>query len=243
MKNKNISVIMAIVLCAFTISACGTTADQTTETGSSAEMSVSDEETDVNETTDDTSSDSSTEKTSESEVGSLDALADVEVDKGLFNVSLTIPSDFTGETTQEDLDKTVEEKGYKSATLNDDGSITYVMTKAQHKEMLDGVKEGLDQALNDMVGSENYPNITSITANENYTSFTITTKSATLDTSESLAVLGMYIYGGMYAVFSGEEVDNIHVDFVNADSGEIISSSDSSDMNNSSDSSSTGMSE
>jgi hypothetical protein len=94
-----------------------------------------------------------------------------------------------------------------------------------------------------MVGSENYPNITSITTNDNYTSFTITTKNATPDTSESFAVLGMYIYGGMYAVFSGEEVDNIHVDYVNADSGEIISSSDSSDMNNSSDSSSIGMSE
>lgn len=29
---------------------------------------------------------------------------------------------------------------------------------------------------------------------------------------------------------AGEEVDNIHVEFVNADSGEVISSGDSKDM-------------
>ena len=34
----------------------------------------------------------------------------------------------------------------------------------------------------------------------------------------------------MYAIFNGTKADDIHVDFVNADSGEIINSSDSSDM-------------
>lgn len=38
------------------------------------------------------------------------------------------------------------------------------------------------------------------------------------------------MYGGMYNVFNGTTVDNVHVDFVNADTGEIISSSDSKDM-------------
>ena len=34
----------------------------------------------------------------------------------------------------------------------------------------------------------------------------------------------------MYGIFAGEEADNVHVDFVNADSGEIISSANSEDM-------------
>lgn len=33
-----------------------------------------------------------------------------------------------------------------------------------------------------------------------------------------------------YHIFNGTTVDNIHVDYVNADSGEIISSADSKDM-------------
>ena len=48
--------------------------------------------------------------------------------------------------------------------------------------------------------------------------------------NESFSTMAFYMYGGMYNIFNGTEVDNIHVDFVNADSGEIISSSDSKNL-------------
>ena len=34
----------------------------------------------------------------------------------------------------------------------------------------------------------------------------------------------------MYAIYAGNSVDNIHVDFVNADTGNIIESGDSKDL-------------
>ncbi len=172
-------------------------------------------------------------ETSDDGMEQIEAVGDVDVDKGLFNVTLTVPKEFAGETTQEKLDETVKEKGYKSATLNSDGSVTYVMTKAQHKEMLTGIRESIDQSLAEMVGSSDYPNITNVEHNDNYTSFTITTKNAEPDTSESFSVMTLYMYGGMYGIFSGEKVDNVHVDFKNADSGEIIRSANSKDMGNS----------
>ncbi len=162
----------------------------------------------------------------------LEAIGDVDVDKDLFDVTLNIPKDFVGETTQEKLDKSVEEKGYKSATLNTDGSVTFVMTKAQHKEMVDEIKKSIDKSISDMVGSSDYPNITDITANDDYTKFTVTTKNEQPDLAESFAVMGLYTCGGMYGIFAGEKVDNIHVDFVNDASGEIISSADSKNMGN-----------
>lgn len=157
-------------------------------------------------------------------------IADIDVDKGLFNVTITVPKDLIGEITQAELDATVGEKGYKSATLNADGSVTYVMTKAQHKDAMDELKKSINESLAELVGSESTPNITSIEANDNYTVFTITTKNTSPDLIESFSALAMYMYGGLYAVYNGDTVDNIHVDFVNADSGEIISSADSRDM-------------
>ena len=107
------------------------------------------------------------------------------------------------------------------------------MNKEQHNELMVGIKESIDTSLAEMVGSENTPNITEVKANDDYTSFTITTKNTEPDLTESFSVLGLYMYGGMYAIFNGETVDNIHVDFVNADTGEIISSSNSADMDDS----------
>lgn len=163
------------------------------------------------------------------ETSTLDSIGAVKVEKELFDVNLTIPSDFVGETTQEELDKVAEEKGYKSVTLNEDGSATYVMTKSQHKDMMQSTSESIEESLNEMIGSEDYPNFTSIEHNDDFTEFTVTTKSTELDMNESFSVMSFYMYGGMYNIFNGTPADNVHVDFVNADSGEIIESSDSDD--------------
>ena len=104
------------------------------------------------------------------------------------------------------------------------------MSKSQHKKMMEELSDSINTALTDMVGSEDYPNFTDIKANDDFTQFTITTKSEELNLKESVSVMGFYMYGGMYNVFNGTTVDNVHVDFVNADTGEIISSSDSKDM-------------
>lgn len=155
----------------------------------------------------------------------------IEVDENLLTVELTIPSDFVGETTQEELNQTVEEeKGIKSITLNEDGSATYVMTKKKHKEMMSEMKTSIDEELQAMVGSEDYPNFTKVEANKDYTSFKITTTSTELDLAEAFSVMSFYMQGGLYNVFNGTPADNIHVDFVNATTGEVIESSDSSEI-------------
>lgn len=166
----------------------------------------------------------------EENVADINSLGDVEVEKELFDVNITVPADFVGEATQEELDKVAEEKGFQSITLNEDGSATYVMTKSQHKKLMEETATNINDQLQEMVGSEDYPNFTDIKANSDFTEFTVTTTSTELDLTESFSVMAFYMYGGMYAIFNGETVDNIHVDFINADTGNIISSSDSSDM-------------
>jgi hypothetical protein len=149
--------------------------------------------------------------------------------EGQKEIKLTIPSDFIEGQAQEDLDKQAKEYGYK-VKLNDDGSATYTMTQAQHKKIVSEMKDSLNDSLNEMIGSESYPNFTKIEANDNFTEFTVTTKSTELDFTESFSVLAFYMYGGMYNIFSGEEVDNVSVTFVNADSGQVIETANSSDM-------------
>ncbi|MBP5607535.1 MAG: hypothetical protein J6X66_04600 [Lachnospiraceae bacterium] len=225
MKKRVFAVIMAMTLVTSVFTGCGKEAGEAQSTSPAVENQV--EQSTVADEPTETATEA---ETSDDGMKQLEAIGDVDVDKGLFNVTLTIPKDFVGETTQEKLDESVKEKGYKSATLNSDGSVTYVMTKAQHEEMLVGIRESIDKSLSEMIGSSDYPNITNVEHNDNYTSFTITTKNAEPDMSESFSVMALYMYGGMYGIFSGEEVDNVHVDFKNADSGEIISSANSEDM-------------
>lgn len=220
MKKK---IYVALLIATFTLTSCGSSdkAAPPTEATSKKEETVP-QETDQPQSQEDNEAEESTSS-------NLDALGDIEVEKELFDVTLTIPSDYVGEASQDELDKQAQEYGYK-VVLNDDGSATYTMTKSQHKKMLSDLTENINSSLSEMVGSKEYPNITDISANKDFTSFTVTTKSTELDMGESFSVISLYMYGGMYNVFSGDEVDNIHVDFINADTGELITSSDSSDM-------------
>lgn len=153
----------------------------------------------------------------------------LEVDRGIFNVTITIPAEFMDEgKTQADYDAQAAENGYKSATLNDDGSVTFVMTRAQHEKMMEEARSSIEQSLSEMCNSEDYPSFVAIDTNSDYTEFTITTTSEELGLMEGISVLGFYLFGGMYNAFNGTPVDNIHVVFVNEATGAVISESNSS---------------
>lgn len=208
MKKRIVAMILAVSM--FSMTACGGSASENTSTAEAAS-----EETMVE---------------AESSEDSIPG-APLEVDKGLFNVEITVPSEYLGEdVTQEALDQEAKEKGYKQVILNEDGSATYVMSKSQHDEAMEELRSTLDEEFAAMVGSEDYPNFTDITHNDEYTKFTVTTTSTELSIMESVSVLVFYMAGGMYNAFNGTPADNINVEFINADSGEVVVNANSSEM-------------
>lgn len=155
----------------------------------------------------------------------------IEVDEGLLNVEITVPPDFLEEgTTQEDLDEAAKEDGIKSITLNDDGSATYIMSKSKHNEMMAGIRESIDESMAEMIDPETYPTFVEVTSNDDYTHFTVKLSSNEVGLSESISVLGFYMFGGLYNAFNGTPVDDVTVSFVNADTGDIIQEAHSSEM-------------
>lgn len=214
MKKTPASVI-SVLLCASLV-ACGTPAPASSTPSSSSVAASS-------------ASASSAASDPDSALSDLDSLGDIEVDKNLFDVEITVPADFVGETTQEELDAKAKESDIHSITLNEDGSATYVMSKAQHKKVLEELSASINETLAEMSTSGDFPTITNVSANDDFTNFTVTVSADELGLAESMSVIGLYMYGGLYGIFSGQTPDNIHVDFVNADSGEVISSADSSE--------------
>lgn len=207
--KRTLASVISVLLCASLV-ACGTPAPASS-TPSSSSVAVS------------SASDP------DSTLSDLDSLGDIEVDKNLFDVEITVPADFVGETTQEELDAKAKESDIHSITLNEDGSATYVMSKAQHKKVLEELSASINETLAEMSTSGDFPTITNVSANDDFTNFTVTVSTDELGLAESMSVIGLYMYGGLYGIFSGQTPDNIHVDFVNADSGEVISSADSSE--------------
>lgn len=165
------------------------------------------------------------------DMSELEAIGDVEVENGVLTVSITMPADLVDDaTTQEELDKGAGEY-YRNALLNEDGSVTYKMTKEQHRAMLDSITEGFDQTLQEMIDDNQTYSFAGIKHNENYTVFDVTEDSNTVGFTDSFSTFVFYMFSGMYNIFSGNEVENITVNFYGP-SGNLIQSSNSADMGN-----------
>lgn len=170
-----------------------------------------------------------TEDDLQSEMDELSAIGEVEVNNGILTVSLVVPKDFVGDVTQEELDQGAGDS-YVSAKLNDDGSVTYKMTKAQHKQMLLEMVGNIDSSLQDMIDDDNYT-FTDIKHNDDYTQFDVTLSGTELGLGDAFSTLAFYMYGGMYGIFSGHKAESVIVNFYDP-SGNIIQTSDSANAGN-----------
>jgi hypothetical protein len=168
-----------------------------------------------------------TEKT----IADIESVGDIEVENKLLTVTLTMPADFVGETTQEELEKSAKETGnFISVKLNNDGTATYVMTKSAHKELMDTTRADFEKQLQEMVRSEDYPKITEIKVNDDFTKFEVTTENEEPDLAESFATFTFYMMSGTYHIFNGTQPDNCQVLFYNAQTGAVIQEANSSEM-------------
>ena len=162
---------------------------------------------------------------------SLDSIGDMDVEAGLFNVTITVPADFLDEeVTRERLDIQAKDSGCKSITLNDNGSAAYVMRKTRHKEMMDEIKQSIDESLSEMADSEEYPNVVSIEANDDYTRYKIVLNTEEVGLAEGILVMGLYISSRMYHVFNGTEPGNISIQYINEATGAVIEEANSNDI-------------
>lgn len=242
--KKGIAIFLVIVF-AFSTFSCGTKKDDSTassgenkstesiaaEDTSTAEQEKHIEETaevSVSEATEDISS--TEDDDFEKDMEELSAIGDVEVENGILTVSITIPAELVGEITQEELDEG-NGTNYVSAVINDDGSVTYKMTKAQHKEMLASLVKGFDEGIQEMVDdNENY-SIASVTYNEDFTVFDVTMDGNELGLGDSFSVMAFYMYGGMYGIFTGKRPEHVVVNFYDPE-GNLIESGDSANFGN-----------
>ncbi|MCM3584849.1 hypothetical protein M3182_03700 [Mesobacillus maritimus] len=137
---------------------------------------------------------------------------EIEVDKGLLNVEITLPATFFED--EEDLNKTIAdaEKDGIEATKNKDGSLTYKMSKKKHKEMLQEMKTEMVSTIDEMKNGEDYPSIKDITYNDSFSDFTmIVDKEAFENSFDAFATFGLGLSGMYYQLFSGVDPEDYEV--------------------------------
>jgi len=149
----------------------------------------------------------------------------LKVDKGLLNVEVTIPASFY---EGQDIDKAIteaKEEGIKDAVKNDDGSVTYKMSKSVHKKMMKELEESVLKTVEELKTSDDFTSIKDVTYNKSFTEFTLTVNKGEFENSfDSMASMGLAIVGMYYQLFGGTDPEKFKVTVIFKDesNGEVI---------------------
>jgi hypothetical protein len=152
----------------------------------------------------------------------------IEVDKGLLMVEVTLPASLfaTGDDDEGAVDNAIEEakkQGVSEAKKNEDGSVTYRMTRIVHEKMLQSIKDGLSSSIEEIKKNGNTPSIKDIKLSDDLTNVQIIVdKEAFENSMDGIVVLSLFLGIGYYRAFDGVKDFKIVFDYVDAATGEVF---------------------
>ena len=147
-------------------------------------------------------------------------------------VTLVIPTLYENISTQEEADEIRDRNGYESASLEEDGSLTIVMSRSQYEELLSSFRESVDRGIEEIVSEDYGSSIEKIEYNDDYSVFTVTVTGEEIGPVERQTAEELVMYGTLYHIYTAGDADHIRVDYVSRESGEVIESADSGSLYN-----------
>lgn len=142
------------------------------------------------------------------------------------DADITIPSILIG-------DEIAQTQADSAATDNGDGTVTYSLKGDEIDRILYQIADNLSDSIQDILDNDDYyPNVTAITHDAEYTTFTISLSDGQMNLYESMLVMSFYTIGNRYQIYSGVLPEDAvtTVIYVNAADQTVISRSDSTSV-------------
>lgn len=149
----------------------------------------------------------------------------IQVDQGPLNTELTLPASLFTDMTEDEIVSAAEAAGYTSCTVNKDGSVTYTMTTAKYKEILEEMRISAEDSVAALLeGDSAVPSFKDIQYNNIFSQYEVYVDSETYTTWDAMYALVFYMDGMYYQMFSGVPQDEIEIEvsFIDSESGETL---------------------
>ena len=146
------------------------------------------------------------------------------VDEKLLTVDITIPASMFDEDNPatEELTEEQKEQGFKSAKLNDDGSVTYTMSKSAFKEFKETTKQATIETLDSL--NQDYPCVVSTDYNDDFSEVKIYVNKSEYENGMNFMMLVQVGFSAnIYQTYTNETVLS-NVSVIDKDTNETLNS-------------------
>lgn len=149
----------------------------------------------------------------------------ISAQESLMNVTVTMAASFFKGETEQEIMEAAQTKGIKECVINEDGSVTYTMSKSKHKQLLKEMKKSLDETLAGMLEGENkVESFVKIEANDDFSKIDVYVDPEKYTIWDSMNAMSFYVSGTYYQSLSGVDFDKLDVliNFIDDVTGEIL---------------------
>lgn len=223
--NRNVTKLGVIGLMAasLVLTGCSGSSDETAE-ATSAEVG-----------TDNT--DSATPEPEEGDGDVTENSGEIAVDEGLLSTEVRLPRDlFTMGSenpdelpTQEELQASIDEEGRDiEVSINDDGTVSYRMSRNEFNRFKDDLKASVDETIQTSINEES--NIyKSVTYTDDLKEFEVVVDRKTYENSMSFLGFGLLLSSGFYQAFTGVDESDVFIiiNYKDEKTGEVFDTYDS----------------
>ena len=145
-------------------------------------------------------------------------------DENLLTVDITIPAELLGEDATGELTEEQKSQGFKSAKLNEDGSMTLTISKANYKDFMKEYRKSIAEGLDSISTSGDYPSIKKLEYNDDFSKVTMTVDKASYEGSfDGFANLAIGMSGMIYQAFDVDiDQPRVEIDIKDEATGEIF---------------------
>src|SRR5690625_4614536 len=144
-------------------------------------------------------------------------------DENSSDVEITMPNEFFDGQTEDEVIAGFNEEGIKDVTVNDDGSYTIRMSKEEHEQLLNTMKQDIDADVNAIIESMGLTFIKEASMNDTVTELSVTIDQSIYDGDmEGLVLLDFALHAMPYQLLNGvtEESFNFEVVLIDSETGE-----------------------
>lgn len=149
----------------------------------------------------------------------------IDVDSNLSNVEITLPASMFESEDIDDVIAEAKEEGINEVIKNNDGSITYKISKSHYKEMMTEIRVEISTSIEEMISSGDYVSIKDILYNDSFSEYIIVVNKGEFENSfDSFITLALGMQGMYYQMFDGVDEDDAKVTVIikDADTDETI---------------------
>jgi hypothetical protein len=151
--------------------------------------------------------------------------APIETDEKLLTVKVTLSPMLFEDKTPEEIKAEAKENGIKKCVINEDGSVTYTMTKAKRDAMLDEMKDNFKETYDGLInGEEKIESFVDIKAKDDFSQIDIYVNKAKYTFLDSMNAMVFYVIGVYYQCLSGVDFNEVDVvvNFIDNETEEVL---------------------